>query len=170
MLIVMDNSTHEEHLFQTLQTNNKQFKIAVTFLTGYNGIFIVTSSIIDFYSAKLITDKDSFLQISIPPGAYEIESLNIEVKRRIIEGGHFTEADYLFTIKPNFSTLSSIIEIPRHEPVITFLPDDSIRDLLGCNASTIFEKVVYHPIWSTYYHLTKLFLNVISLKEGFLKV
>ena len=31
MLIVMDTSTHEEHLFQPLQTNNKQFKIAVTF-------------------------------------------------------------------------------------------------------------------------------------------
>ena len=32
MLIIMDKSTHEEHLFQPLQTNNKQFKIAVTFL------------------------------------------------------------------------------------------------------------------------------------------
>ena len=34
LLIVMDKSTHEEHLFQPLQTNNKHFKIAVTFLTG----------------------------------------------------------------------------------------------------------------------------------------
>ena len=31
MLIVMDNSTHAEHLYQPLQTNNKQFKIAVNF-------------------------------------------------------------------------------------------------------------------------------------------
>ena len=31
MLIVMDKSTHEEHLSQPLQTNIKQFKIAVTF-------------------------------------------------------------------------------------------------------------------------------------------
>ena len=45
MLIVMNESTHEEHLSQPLQTNNEQFKIAVTFLTGYNGIFIVTKSI-----------------------------------------------------------------------------------------------------------------------------
>ena len=43
MLIVMDKSTHEEHLEQPLQTNNKQFKIAVTFLTAYNGIFNVTN-------------------------------------------------------------------------------------------------------------------------------
>ena len=34
MLIVLDKSTHEEHLFQPLQTNNKQFNIAVTFLIG----------------------------------------------------------------------------------------------------------------------------------------
>ena len=44
MLIVMDKSTHEEHLPHPLQTNKKQFKIAITFLTGYNGIFNVTSS------------------------------------------------------------------------------------------------------------------------------
>ena len=31
ILIVMDNSTHEEHLSQPLQTNNKQFKKAVDF-------------------------------------------------------------------------------------------------------------------------------------------
>ena len=27
MLIIMDKSTHEEHLFQPLQTNKKQFKL-----------------------------------------------------------------------------------------------------------------------------------------------
>ena len=42
MLILMDNSTHKEHFSQTLQTNNKQFKIAVTFLSAYNGIFNIT--------------------------------------------------------------------------------------------------------------------------------
>ena len=43
-LVVMDKSTHEEHLSQPLQTNIKQFKIAVTFQTGYNGILNVTNS------------------------------------------------------------------------------------------------------------------------------
>ena len=42
MLFVMDKSFHEEHLVQPLQTNKKQFRIAVTFLTGYNVILIVT--------------------------------------------------------------------------------------------------------------------------------
>ena len=44
MVIVMKESTHEEHLFQPLQTNKKQFKIAVTFLSAYNAILNVTSS------------------------------------------------------------------------------------------------------------------------------
>ena len=39
----MDKSFHEEHLSQPLETNDKQFKTAVTFLTGYKGIFIVTN-------------------------------------------------------------------------------------------------------------------------------
>ena len=49
MLIVMKKSTHEEHLAQPLQTNNKQFRKAVTFLSAYNGIFNVTNSNNKFY-------------------------------------------------------------------------------------------------------------------------
>ena len=140
MLIVMDRSTHEEHLFQPLQTNNKQFKIAVTFLTGYNGIFNVTNANNKFYFTKSITDKDGFIQITIPPSAYEIESLNNEIKRIIIDEDHYTDANYPFKINPNFTTLGSIIEISTQGPVITFVPDDSIRELLGFNKTTIFEE------------------------------
>ena len=49
MLIVMDKSIHEERLSQPLQFNNKQFIKAVTFLSGYNGIFNVTNSNSKFY-------------------------------------------------------------------------------------------------------------------------
>ena len=69
MLLVMDKNTHEEHLSQPLQTNNKQFKIAVTLLTGYNGIFNVTNSNKRFYFKKTITNEEGFIQITIPPGA-----------------------------------------------------------------------------------------------------
>ena len=50
LLIVMDKSTHEEHLSQPFQANKKQFQIAVTSLTDYNGIFNVTNSNINFFS------------------------------------------------------------------------------------------------------------------------
>ena len=84
MLVVMDKPTHEENLFQPLQTYNKQFKIAVTFLTGYNGIFNLTPKNNKFYLIKSITDEDGFIQITIPPGAHEIEALNKEIKRIVI--------------------------------------------------------------------------------------
>ena len=145
ILIVMNKSTHEEHLSQPLQTNNKQFKIAVTFLTGYNGIFNVTDSNNKFYFIKSITDEDGYIIVTIPPGAYEIESLNDEIKRIIIDKEHYTEANYRFSIKPNFSTLGSIIEISIQGPVITFVPDDSIRDLLGFNKTTILEEYNLSP-------------------------
>ena len=125
--------------FNHYKTNNKQFKIAITFLTGYNGIFKVTNSNNKFYFLKSITDDDHII-ITIPPGAYEIESLNNEIKRNIIDQEHYTETNYPFNIKPNFSTLGSIIEISAQGPVITFLPDDSIGGLLGFNKITIFEE------------------------------
>ena len=80
----MDKSTHEEHLFQPLQTNNKQFKIAVTFLSAYNGIFNVTNRNNKFYFKKNLIDED-FIQIRILEGAYEMESLNNENKRILID-------------------------------------------------------------------------------------
>ena len=88
MLNVMDKSTHEEHLSQPLQTNNKQFKIAVMFLTGYNGVFNLTNSNNKFYFMKSITDEDGFVQITMPPGAYELEALDKEIKRIVIGEDH----------------------------------------------------------------------------------
>ena len=144
MLIIMDKSTHEEHLFQPLQTKNKQFKVAITFLTGYNGIFNVTNSNNKLYFFKSNTDDD-YISITIPPGAYELENLYNEIKRIIIDDGHYNENDYPFTIKPNFSTLGSIIEISSQGPIITFVPNDSIGDVLGFNKTTLFEEYNLSP-------------------------
>ena len=105
----MDKSTHEEHLSYPLQTNKKQFKTAVTFSTGYNGVFNIVNSNNEFYFMKTITDEDGFVQITIPPGAYEIEILYIEIRRIIIDKGQYSESEYPFTTKPNFSTLGSNI-------------------------------------------------------------
>ena len=68
MLIVMNKSSHEEQLFQPIQTNNRQFKLAVTFLSSYNGIFNVTNRNSKFYYKKNLINDD-FIQIRIPEGA-----------------------------------------------------------------------------------------------------
>ena len=110
-LNVMDKSTDEEHLSQPVQSNIKQFRIAVTFPSGYNGIFNVTNSKNKFFFKKTISDEDGFIKITKPPGAYEIESLNNEIKRIIIVESQYSKINYPFTIKPFFSTLGSINEI-----------------------------------------------------------
>ena len=144
MLNIMDKSVHEEILFQPLQTNNKQFKIAITFLSAYNGIFNVTNSNNKFYFIKSISDEDH-IQTSIRPGVYEIEALNNEIKRIIIDEGHYTEVDYPFFIKPDFNTLGSIIEISSTGPIISFAPNDSIGNLLGFSKTTIYEEYNISP-------------------------
>ena len=68
----MDKSTHEEHLHQPLRTNNKHFKIGVTYLTAYIGIFNITNKNSKFYFTKSNSDEDGFFQYTIPPGANEI--------------------------------------------------------------------------------------------------
>ena len=72
-----------------------------------------------FYFKKTLIEED-FIQFIVPPGAYEIEILNNEIRRLIIDKGHYTAADFPFTIKSNFSTLGSIIEILTRGPIIGF--------------------------------------------------
>ena len=102
--------------------------------------FDVTNLKNKFYFTKSITDYEHYIVISIPPGAYEIESLNDEIKRIIIKDEHFTEDTYPFAIKPNFSTLGSIVEISNEESAISFKASDSIGSLLGFNKRAIYEE------------------------------
>ena len=144
MLIVMDKSTHEEHLFQPLQTKNRQFKIAVTFLSAYNGIFNVTNKNNKFYFKKNLIEED-FIQIRRSAGAYKIESLDVEIKRILIDKEHYTEETYPFTITPNFNTLGSIITILPQGPIIGFVFEDSIGKLLGFNETILWEEYNLSP-------------------------
>ena len=129
----------------------------MTFLTGFNGIFKVTSSSYMFYFKKTITNEDAFIKITQPTVAYEIESLNDEIKKIIIDEGHYTEANYPFTIKPNFSTLGPIIELSPQRPIISFMFDDSIRDLLGSMLKHYMKNILYLLILSTFYQLIIFF-------------
>ena len=58
----------------------------------------------------------------------------------IIDEEHYTESNYPFTIKLRFSTLGSIIELSTQGPVITFVLNDSMGDLLGFNKTKMYEE------------------------------
>ena len=157
--VVMNKSIHEEHISQPLQTNNKQFIIAVTFITGYNGIFNVTTKNNKFNFAKSISDENGLIQILIPKGAHQLESLNNEIKSIIIEEEHYTGANYPITLKLNFSTLGSIIEISTQGPLFSFVPDDSMRVFFGFSATTIYEEYNLSPNPVDILSFDKIFLD-----------
>ena len=71
--------------------------------------------------------------------------MNDEIKRIIIDKGQYTELNYPLTIKPKFSTLGSNIEISTRGAVITSIPDDSTRDILGFHKTTICDEYNLSP-------------------------
>ena len=109
-------------------------------MTGYNSTFNVEKTNNKFQFKKTITNEDDFIQITIPPGAYELESMNDEFKRIIIDKGYYTEDEYPFMIKPNVSTLCSIIEISPQKPIISFVFDDIFRNLLGFIETVLYKE------------------------------
>ena len=101
---------------------------------------MLQTRITNFISRKTNTNEDGFIKIATPPGAYEVDILNNEIKRIISVEEHYIEANYPFTIKPNFSTLGSIIEKSPQGRKITFMFDNRIKDFLGFNARTLYEE------------------------------
>ena len=158
MLIDLDKSTHDEHLAQPFQTNNKQYKVAVAFLSGYNGIFNVTNSNNKFYSKKSLIEED-FIQTTIHQGASEIESLNDERKRINFDKGHYSEDHDPITTNTNCSMLGSIIEMKPQGAIIEFVYDDSMRNLLGFPETMLYKE----------YNSSQNSVNILSFDSIFLE-
>ena len=68
-----------------------------------------------------------------------------QIERINIDEEHFTEANHPFTIKPNFSCLGNMIEISFQGPLLSFIPHDSMRNLLGFSATTLYEDYNTSP-------------------------
>ena len=82
-----------------------------------------------------------------------------EIKRIIIDNGHYTGDEYPFTIKPNFNTLGSDIEIQPHGPIIGFVYDDSFRNLLGFHETILYIEYNLSPNPVDILFLDKIFLE-----------
>ena len=83
----------KKFLSQPVQTHIAQFRIPITFLTGYTGRFKVTNKSSIFYFPR----SNSFDDVNVTtilPGAYELEYSTDEIKRIVIEYGYFEEGIY----------------------------------------------------------------------------
>jgi hypothetical protein len=67
-------------------------------------------------------------------GAYELEDINNEIKRRIKANG---DDEATIEITANISTLKSIVEIKKSSCQVNFGVDYSIGTLLGFDKETI---------------------------------
>ena len=134
MVIVKEKSSHEEHSFQPLQANIKQFKLALTFSTGYNGTFNIIDKNINLFFTTSISDED-FSVFKILVEAY---------KGKILKEGYFTAGKDPFLFKPNFSTLGSIIEIEPNfmGTQISFIHDNRVGDIIGLDSVVNFYKPI----------------------------
>ena len=90
MLLIMDKSLQQEILLQHLHTNKIKFSMVITFWTGYNRIFNVRNKN-NIFHITVSNNGNVFNHSTLPPGAYEIESLNNEMKRVSNEERYFTE-------------------------------------------------------------------------------
>ena len=68
-----------------------------------------------------------------------------EIKRNFIDHQHYSEKEYPFTIKPNFSTVGSNIEKSPQGPIISFVFDKSIRILLGFHETILYKEYLLSP-------------------------
>ena len=71
--------------------------------------------------------------------------MNNQIKRIDFDKCHYTEANYPFTIKPNFSTLGSIVEISQYGAINGFVFNDSIGSSLGFNETVLWKEYYLSP-------------------------
>ena len=105
--------------------------MAVTFLTGYIGIFSVTNKNNRVLLISALEGAEHNV-IRIPPGAYDSEILNAESKPIILIQACITREGNPFTVNPNYSTLICIKQIePGRGWPISVEQDDVLRHLSG---------------------------------------
>ena len=85
--------------------------------------------------------------------------MNEEIKGIIIDKSHYSENEHPFPIKPNFSTLGSIIELQLQGPIISFVSEDSTRNILGFHETILYKE----------YNLSLNLVDILSFDNIFLE-
>jgi hypothetical protein len=112
---------------------NKKYEAALLSLDTYNSVPNITE-----YRNNVFTystdDGSTWKTITLNTGAYELQSINNEIKRQIITNGDDESA---FNITANISRLTSIVIIENPRYKIDFNVDNSIGPVLGFDKITI---------------------------------
>src|ERR1043165_4890263 len=101
---------------------------------------------------------DTWLDVNIPEGCYEIADMNDYLQRIMKENGHYDSAkeECCITLQPNSNTLKSVLNIaPNYK--VDFTPVNSIRTVLG------FNPLIYSEGYNESEEIVNI-MNVTSLR------
>ena len=110
---------------------NKDYEAAFLSINLYNSIPNITEENNVFkYS---IDSRNTWKTISLDKGSYELQAINDEIQRRMIENGDFESIknEHYITISANISELKSIVEITHESYLVDFTTENTIGTVLG---------------------------------------
>jgi len=155
-ILLNERSTRIRTTFNPLieLDKDKHYEMAVVNLETYHSFPNIDSTNNNFrYSPD---NGQTWLNINIPEGSYEIVDLNETIQRLMKEDGHFDTAEnaYHITIQANNNTLKSVLDINTNYKV-DFTTANSIRSVLG------FESRIY----SEGYNESENIVNIVSVNS-----
>ena len=155
-ILLNERSTRIRMTFNPLieLDKDKHYEMAVVNLETYHSFPNIDSTNNNFrYSPD---NGQTWLNINIPEGSYEIVDLNETIQRLMKEDGHFDTAEnaYHITIQANNNTLKSVLDINTNYKV-DFTTANSIRSVLG------FESRIY----SEGYNESENIVNIVSVNS-----
>ena len=110
---------------------NKDYEAALLSINLYNSIPNITEKNNIFkYS---IDSGDTWKTLSLNKGSYELQAINDEIQRRMIENDDFDsiKKEHYITISANISELKSIVEITNDSYLVDFTTENTIGTVLG---------------------------------------
>ena len=132
-LILSSNKTNfTTYLMSPIHLDqNKEYEAALLSINLYNSIPNITEDNNIFkYS---IDNGSTWKTISLEKGSYELQAINDEIQRIMIQNGDFdtNNNEAYITISPHISELKSIIHISNETYVVDFNTENSIGSVLG---------------------------------------
>jgi hypothetical protein len=155
-ILLSERSTRIRTKFNPLIELNKdkKYEMALVNLETYHSFPNIDSTNNNLrYSPD---NGETWFDINIPEGSYEIVDINEHVQRVLKEEGHYNteKNEHRITIQANNNTLKSVLDINTNYKV-DFTTENSIRSVLG------FESQIY----SEGYNESENIVNIVSVNS-----
>lgn len=162
---IADTLMHKENLYLTFTSNksqfttnfskphklqhNRKYEAGLHYFTTSNYQTNIGENNNKFYyriakKHRAITDvslyEGEIRVITLEKGAYEIESLNNEIKRQMVEKQHLTDLkDPAFNMSINLSVFKVVIQLDPLKIGVDFTQPKSFRELLGFRPKVLIQ-------------------------------